>query len=135
MLAIFHPMTIAKLLVAATLVAAVPASAQRGYDPQAKLDRLLAGRVAGAPVRCIPLRPNTRSEIIEGQAIVYRDGRRLYVTRPTVGLNWLLRDSILVTRPVVSQLCAGEPVQLIDQPSRIQRGFVTLGDFVPYTRR
>ncbi len=127
-------MTIAKLLAAAALLATVPAVAQRGYDPQARLDRLLAGRVAGAPVSCIPLRPNTRSEIIEGQAIVYRDGRRLYVNRPTVGLEWLLRDSILVTRPVVSQLCDAEPVQIIDQPSRIQRGFVTLGKFVPYTR-
>lgn len=130
-----------KLLLAFALMAPVLfawpglAAAQRGYDPTVRLDRLLAGRVAGAPVRCIPLRSNTRSEIIEGQAIVYRDGaRRLWVNRPTVGLNWLLRDSILVTRPVVNQLCAGEPVQLIDQPSRQQRGFVTLGAFTPYTR-
>lgn len=124
----------ASVLLAGPGVAPGPAFAQRGYDPAAKLDRLLAGRVAGAPVRCIPLRPNTRSEIIEGRAIVYRDGRRLYVNHPTVGLEWLLRDSILVTRPVVGQLCAGEPIQLIDQPSRQQRGFVTLGEFTPYTR-
>ncbi|WP_375402065.1 hypothetical protein [uncultured Sphingomonas sp.] len=122
------------LATAAALLAAAPTSAQRGYDPQARLDRLLAGRVAGAPVRCIPLRPNTRSEIVEGRAIVYREGRRFYVNRPTAGLEWLLRDSILVTRPVVGQLCRGEPVQLVDQPSRIQRGSVTLGDFVPYAR-
>lgn len=124
----------APLLAAAALLAA-PAAAQRAADPQLKLDRLLAGRVAGAPVTCIPLRPTTRSQVIPGRAIIYSEnGRRLFVNRPRGGAEWLTRDSILVTRPVTTQLCRAEPVQLVDRASGIGRGFVTLGDFVPYTR-
>ena len=123
-----------KVITAAlALLAAAPATAQ-GLPSDPKLDRVLAGRVAGAPVRCIPLRNNTRSQIVPGEALVNRDGGRLYVNRPTVGLAWLERDSILVTRPVVNALCANEPVQLIDRVGGFLRGNVVLGEFVPYER-
>lgn len=118
---------------ALALLAAAPAAAQ-GLASDPKLDRVLAGRAAGAPVRCIPLRPNTRSQIVPGEAIVYRDGDQMFVNRPTVGLEWLERDSILVSRPVVSSLCANEPVQLIDRVGGFQRGNIVLGEFVPYTK-
>ena len=108
--------------------------AQPSYDPQAQLERALAGRVAGPRQSCINLRQVTRTQIISGTGILYRVGNRVYLNRPRVGLEWLDRDNILVTRPVVSQLCRNEPVQLIDRTGYIQRGFVTLGDFVPYTR-
>lgn len=121
-----------KAVTALTLLAATPAAAQTPI-PEVKLDRLLAGRTAGPAQACIPLRPNTRSQIV-GETLVYRDGATLYVNKPTNGLEWLERDSILVTRPVVGQLCRGEPVQLVDRVSGFQRGFVTLGEFTPYTR-
>lgn len=123
-----------------TLAAAVPAAAQdsapsrRDGEARARLDRQVAARVAGAPVSCIPLRPNTRSEVIAGEAIVYRDGSRLWVNRPRIGADRLTRDSILASRPVIGQLCRLEPIQLVDRVSGINLGFVTLGDFTPYTR-
>lgn len=118
-----------KLITALALLAA-PAAAQ---GPDLRLDQVLGNRVASVPQRCIPLRPNTRSQIV-GDAIVYREGSRLYVNRPTAGLEWLERDSILVTRPVVTRLCSGEPVQLIDRVGGILRGNIILGEFTPYAR-
>lgn len=115
---------------ALALAAASPGAAQ---VPEVKLDRLLAGRVAGPPQACIPLRNNVRSQIV-GDAIVYRDGDVFYVNRPTAGLEWLKRDSILVTRPVVNNLCRNEPVQLIDRVGGFLRGNIVLGDFTPYSR-
>lgn len=115
-------------------LASSTAIAQPRYDAQAQLERALAGRVAGPPQPCINLRQITRTEIISGTGILYRVGSRVYLNRPRIGSEWLDRDNILVTRPVVSQLCRNEPVQLIDRTGYIQRGFVTLGDFVPYTR-
>ena len=120
----------------AILAAAVPAiAAAPSLSPQARLDRMLAGRVAGKPVDCINLRDIRSSEIIDRTAIVYRTGaNRLYVNIPRGGLNQLDRDDILVTRTISSQLCSIDTVGLLDRGSRFQTGFVSLGDFVPYAK-
>jgi len=96
---------------------------------------MLAGRVAGPPQSCVPLRRATRSQVIPGQAIVYSENsRRLFVNRPTIGADWLIDTSILLSNQVIGQVCRGDVIQIVDRASRIGRGFVTLGDFVPYTR-
>ena len=74
------------------------------------------------------------SQVIDGTAIVYRVGGRLYVNRPEIGADSLDNDDILVTRTTTDQLCRIDTVRLIDRTSRIPRGFVGLGDFVPYTK-
>lgn len=119
---------------AAILSAALPAAAARP-TPEQRLDKLLAGRVAGKPVKCINLRDIRSSEIIDGTAIVYRTGaNRLYVNRPTGGAQQLDDDDVLVTRTFTSQLCNIDIVRLVDRSSRFETGFVSLGDFVPYVR-
>lgn len=103
--------------------------------PEARLERLLEGRVAGKPVNCINQRDIHSAEIVDKTAIVYRIGSKLYVNRPRSGANWLDRDDILVTRSFgTSQLCRIDFVNLIDRTALFPTGFVTLGDFVPYTR-
>jgi hypothetical protein len=114
-----------------TSVSAHPAS----LSPEARLDKLLDGRVAGKPVSCINLRDIQSSEIIDGTAIVYRIGKRLYVNHPRGGAYQLDRDDILVTKTIGSQLCRIDTVRLIDRTSHFPSGFVSLGDFVPYTRQ
>lgn len=127
------------LLAAAALIGAVaPAApaAQRPSDPGPRLDRLLAGRVAGDPITCLPLRRAARSQVVPGEAVVYSaNNRELFVNRPSGGAEWLIRDAILVSQQQIGQLCRGDPVQIVDRASGIGRGFITLGDFVPYTRR
>jgi len=125
-------------LIAATLCGLAAPALSAATPPlrgEAKLAKSLEGRVAGKPVRCLNLRDIRSSEIIDGTAIVYRTGaNRLYVNRPTSGRESLDNDDILVTRTFGSQLCSIDTVQLIDRTSRFYRGFVGLGDFVPYTK-
>lgn len=104
-------------------------------EGEAKLAKLLEGRTPGKPVHCINLRATDSSEIIDGTAIVYKGpGGRLYVNRPRGGADNLRRDDILVTKTVTAQLCNIDVVTLVDPLSRFPRGFVSLGDFVPYAK-
>jgi hypothetical protein len=121
------------LFIAAIMVAS-PAFAAKRDTPDMQMTKLLAGRVAGKPVNCISLTGSQSSQIIDGKAIVYRVGGRLYVNTPRSGASTLNEDDILVTRTIGSQLCSIDTVDLIDRASRIQRGFVILGQFVPYEK-
>ncbi|AQR72482.1 hypothetical protein [Sphingomonas sp. LM7] len=121
------------LLVAASVIAA-PALAAPRDTPEVKLQKLLAGRVAGEPVSCISLPPGNSSQVIEGKAIVYRVGSRLYVNTPRSGAESLNDDDILVVKMTGSQLCSIDTINLVDRTSGFPRGFVILGKFVPYTR-
>jgi hypothetical protein len=128
-------MFLATLLAGAALLAAPVANAQRHRaTPEEKLAKLLDGRVAGKPVDCISLDRTGSSQIIDGTAIVYQLGSTLYVNRPRGGADQLDDNSILVTNTFGSQLCSIDTVRLIDRNSYFPRGFVSLGEFVPYTK-
>lgn len=124
---------IASIIVAAA-IAAAPASAKEKLSPEARLDKMLEGRVAGEPQNCISLSSARSSTIIEGTAIVYRAGSTLWVNRPKGGADSLDDDDILVTKTIGSQLCSIDAVQLVDRTSHMYSGFVSLGEFVPYRR-
>lgn len=119
---------------AATAIAPVaPANAAKP-DPDTELQRLLAGRVAGAPVDCISLPNVTGNTIVSGRAIVYRIGTRLFVNEPPEGASQLHRDDIIVTRTFGTNLCRRDIIRLLDRTSTIPHGFVALGKFVPYIK-
>ena len=101
---------------------------------EARLAQLLDGRVAGPPVNCIQSRGIDSSEVIDKTAIVYRQGSTLYVNRPRGGADQLNNDDILVTRNYTGSLCSIDPVNLVDRVAHFQRGFVSLGEFVPYRK-
>ena len=124
---------ITSLLLGAALVA-TPALAARRDNPDTQLSRLLAGRTAGRPVNSINLAHTTSSTIIEGRGIVYRVGGRLYLNLPRSGADALDDDDILVTRTFGTRLCRSDSVNLVSRAGRIPRGFVLLGDFVPYEK-
>lgn len=120
---------------AMAVMAPVSAATAQQTNGEAALQTMLAGRVAGAPVSCVSLPQLGSSNTIDGTAIVYRaNGSRLYVNRPQNGGSSLDSDDILVTRTVGSQLCKGDAVDLVDRSSRAPKGFVILGDFIPYDR-
>ncbi|WP_294253499.1 hypothetical protein [uncultured Sphingomonas sp.] len=126
---------LATLLAGAALLAAPVANAQRHRaTPEEKLAKLLDGRVAGKPVDCISLDRTGSSQIIDGKAIIYTVGNTLYVNQPRGGAEQLDDNSILVTNTFGSQLCSIDTVRLIDRNSFFPRGFVSLGEFVPYTK-
>ncbi len=110
------------------------AQAER-LSPEAKLAKILDGRVAGAPVNCIQLYNIQSSEIVDKTAIVYR-GRNgtLYVNRVNGSAAFLDDDDILVSKTYSSQLCSIDIIQLVDRSSRMSSGSVSLGEFIPYPK-
>lgn len=129
---------IVSLCAAAALAATaiIPAQATSRQDRgEARLAKLLDGREAGKPVDCIQLGSVSSTEIVDGTAIVYRVGGKLYVNRPATGASSLRRDDVLLFTNHDSRLCSVDSVRLLDQGSHFQKGFVGLGKFVPYGKR
>ncbi|PZU10176.1 hypothetical protein [Sphingomonas sp.] len=126
---------LAAALIAGGASARPPKATPINAKGEAALAKLLEGRVAGKPVSCISAMNSQSSQVIDGTAVVYQStGRTIYVNRPRVGADQLDSDDILVTRIWGSQLCSLDQVRLVDRTSRFPRGFVGLGEFVPYTK-
>lgn len=121
-------------IIAAAVLVGGPAAAKEKLEPEARLAKLLEGRVAGEPQNCIPLASISSSQIIDKTAIVYKVGSTYWVNRPKSGAESLDDDDILVTKLPTNQLCSIDTVQLHDRSSRMWSGFVSLGDFVPYRK-
>ncbi|MDZ3832180.1 MAG: hypothetical protein U0S50_10220 [Sphingopyxis sp.] len=119
---------------AAAALASSPAAAKEKLEPEARLAKMLEGRVAGEPRSCIPMSTVNNSTIIDGTAIVYRSGGTLWVNRPRGGAESLDDDDILVTKLTTNQLCSIDTVELRDRASGFYSGFVSLGDFIPYRK-
>lgn len=122
------------LLVGAAFAATAPAAASQRQTPEAELQKLLEGRVAGKPVSCLSEAQRRQSKVIKGKAIVYGSGKTIWVNIPRSGAESLDDDDIMVTKTTGSQLCSIDTVHLVDRSTHFPRGFVQLGDFVPYTR-
>lgn len=116
------------------LPGAAMASDQVYPKGEAKLAKMLEGRVAGKPVKCLSTTSMRDSTVIDKTAIVYRSGSTLYVNRPQAGASSLGGDDILLTKLTGSQLCSIDKIDLIDRGSKMWSGFVSLGEFVPYER-
>ena len=126
---------IAALASGALAVLAAPAlSAREHLTPDQELAKIVKDRVAGKPVHCIDLSQIRSTTIIDKTAIVYDMGGTIYVNRPAYPES-LDDDDILVTKTWGSQLCNVDIVQLASRTGGMWwRGFVGLGDFVPYTK-
>jgi hypothetical protein len=122
------------ILAGAALLAPAMVQARPHLSPAQQLARETEGRVAGDPVDCIDLRRVRGSRIINDTAIVYDAGSVIYVNEPKSGADSLDQWDTLVTRTHDTRLCSIDTVHLYDTSSRMQTGFVLLGDFVPYRK-
>ena len=122
-------------VIAASLAAGMTAPAIAGEKPtgEQQLAKLLAGRVAGKPVSCISFADQQDMQVIDKTAIVFGFGAVLYVNRPK-NPGDLDSDKVLVTRSTTGELCSVDIVNLRDRTDRMPAGFISLGEFVPYTR-
>ena len=122
-------------IAAMLLLAAAGTAASARDEPEAKLDKALAGRIAGPPVDCLQQYTIRSSRIFDRTAILYEtSGGVLYVNRPRSGAAFLHGQDYMVTDTHTGQLCSVDIVRLYDNASHIQDGVVGLGAFVPYTR-
>jgi hypothetical protein len=102
---------------------------------EAKLAKMLQGRVAGAPADCIRTWTRNDMRTIDGTAYVFGHGDVIYVNR-TQDPQSIDEDDTLVVRSTATgtQLCRTDQITTFDNRSRIYSGNVFLSEFVPYRR-
>jgi hypothetical protein len=127
------------LLAAATVTGCMtqPPAATRTAEGQAELQRLTAGKVAGAPMTCLP--PQIRSRnmvVIDDSTIAFEDGRSRAYVNNLRGECSNLRPGFntLVIRSSGSGTCSGDIADVADIRTGATYGSCALGEFVPYTR-
>jgi hypothetical protein len=125
--------TVALALAAAGLLAAPAGAAREKLTGEAKLAKMLEGRVAGEPVSCISTFPGTDLTVIDGTALVYKRGNTLYVNRTAHPGDIDRRDTI-VTRTYSARLCRQDIVTTYDLPVGFYTGNIFLEDFIPYRK-
>ena len=120
------------VLLAAALAA--PPLLARDKDPEAELAKMLAGRTPDKPTDCIPLYRTMSSTTIDRTALVYEQGRTLYVNRFEGQCTLLDWTHIPVTKTPTGQLCRGDIVRMVDRTSGFMTGSCAFGPFQPYTK-
>ena len=137
--------TFASGLAALALISAAPATADETSDGvdetaeemtkgEARLAKMLEGRVAGEPLDCITDFRNSNLVTIDNTAYVYGRGRTIYVQRTNNPEN-IDRDNILVIkRHSSTRLCRLDFMRTIDRYAGFFTGGVQFTQFVPYTK-
>ncbi len=120
----------------ATTLALLGASAVSGKERisgEEKLAKLLEGRVAGEPERCLPYSASSDLKVIDRTALVYGRGTTIWVNRPS-NADSLDDDDVLVRSSHTAQVCSLDLVKLVERNSFMQVGTVGLNEFVPYRK-
>jgi hypothetical protein len=131
---IMRPLAFVIISAAAATCASSAISEPRTPKAEVALAKALAGKVAGAPVHCLPPQRTSGMTIIDDNTILFRRSSKLvYRNDPPGGCHPLSQGRFaLVTRTTGSSLCRGDIAQVVDTVSRIPAGSCVLGDFVPY---
>lgn len=116
--------------------AMAPQPEVRSMASQQKIASLLAGRVAAQPTSCVPNYNANDMTVIDGRAVAFEGGGRVYMMELTEGCSLLGEGSYaMVTRQYGGMgLCRGDIVQVADITNRITVGSCTVGAIVPYAR-
>lgn len=98
------------------------------------LDKQLAGKVAGEPVNCIPLRLADNTIRVSDDIILYRVSKRLVYRNDLVSScpGLAREDDIIILKTYGSQLCDSDILRLVDRTSGSPTGVCSLGKFTPY---
>lgn len=123
----------APIMVAAVMTAPATAEVAEPSKGEIKLAKMLEGREAGEPTSCVRLFPTSNLTVIDGTALVYKQGGTLYVNVPRDPDNIDQHDT-LVTRPFGNRLCKTDIVTTIDPFTGFNTGNIYLSEFVPYKK-
>jgi hypothetical protein len=111
------------------------ALARHAPDGEAKLAKMLEGRVAGKPVRCISTYRSQDIQVIDRVGLVYDAGRTIYVARAAHPESLRDSDVLIVERFNGASLCREDVRRTVDRTDGFMRSVVFLEDFVPYTKQ
>ena len=124
------------LLIGATL-ASCAAAPQPGRSAQAesRFQQLLAGKVAGPAVSCLPSSRADNMVVIDDQTIAFRDGhRRVWVANLSHSCSRLGSGhyALITRRHGGGGLCRGDIGEIADLTTGMTVGSCVFGDFTPY---
>ncbi|UAK24580.1 hypothetical protein [Sphingomonas nostoxanthinifaciens] len=119
---------------AVALGLAVLAAPVMAATPDAALQKLLAGKHAEAPRRCIMPDLTAQPRIIDGRAMVYWRGRTTYDGSFKGGCSQLRADRTVITTMNNGQLCANDPARVVQAGASSGFGFCTFDGFTPYRK-
>lgn len=117
---------------------AVPPQPTRTAKAQQRYEMLLAGKVARAPISCLPTYRADDMIRIDDDTVIFRDGsRRVYVNHMHGPCDGLANETnTLVTREYTSPgPCSGDIARVVDMMSHMTVGSCAWGEFVPYEGR
>lgn len=127
----------ASLLLCGGVTASSASREARFAREDARLEKALAGKVAGTPVNCIRLRDARGTESFDNDkgTILFKVSRKLVYRTDTHGAcRNIGRTNALVTRSFNgSQLCRGDIATSADLTAGFSSGSCAMSDFVPYT--
>jgi hypothetical protein len=98
---------------------------------------LLAGKVAGKPLTCLPTHRASEMVVVDDNTVIYRDGpNRVYVNNFNGGTCSRLGSGFyaLKTTSYGSGPCRGDLAEVLDTSTGMTAGSCVFGDFVPYVR-
>jgi hypothetical protein len=129
---------LAALLVGAALASCTvaPEPVQPSPMAQRELAALLAGKVAGPPVSCMPNYNVYDMRIIDGRNVAFRmGGRSVFMMQLSPGCEMLgTGHYAMLTRQFGGMgYCQGDIVHVVDTTSRFSVGSCGIDRIVPYT--
>ena len=128
-------LTSGAVLASCTMSAEAPAPS---LQAQTKAQQLLAGKVAQAPISCLPTRRANDMVVIDENTIAFKDGTsRVYVNHPAGGCPQLNQGHTALVSHQIGQEgpCSGDVEQVVDTLSHQAIGSCALGEFTPYVRQ
>lgn len=133
-----------KVVVAFVVALTLAGSSTPGGPPhdakaQAKLDKLLGGRVAGEPKNCVPVARTNSAIAIDGYTLAFRDGPRVWINnlQANNGCEMIGHPYAMETESHVREVCSGSTVNVLDMSESgggMPVGACVLGDFIPYAK-
>lgn len=127
------------LLSGATLASCTtaPPAPVRDARAQAQYQQLVSGKIAQAPISCVPNFNTNDMVVVDGRTIAFRVGARTtYVAYLSPGCDLIGSGSYaLVSRQFGGGgTCRGDIQQVLDVSSRMNVGSCTIAEIIPYTR-
>ena len=114
-----------------------PEPVMRSAERQAEYNKLIEGKVAGAPVDCLPRFDANDMRAIDDQTAVFKGvgNDKVYVTRFGGSCyNLGAPGYALVTKQYGEErLCRGDIARIVQTSAGLTVGSCVIGDFVPYT--
>ena len=108
----------------------------RSAQAQNQYQRLIAGKVAGPEVNCLPSSRTNDMTVIDESTVVFRQsGSRLFVAHMQGECSNLGQPpyALLTKQPASLSLCHGDIAQVVDTHNGMTVGSCVFGSFTPYS--